>query len=102
MSIIIEGLGEYRDAYDAAAAVIECGQCIDSGTDAWTVPETGYIGPMYDTVVTETWRIGDRVVQVEWCFTREETEGREMNDWPWDNGTMAVVVDGDIVQEVSG
>lgn len=99
--ISIEGMGTYADTYDAAKAVIECGECIDSDTDQWIVPENGYIGPMYDTVVTERWVVGGRAIDVEWFFRDDETEGREMNDWPWDNGTMAVVVDDCFVKEES-
>lgn len=98
MAIMI-GNERFEDAYDAAAMVIECNEGVQDVTDdAWVCPEQ-YIGPMFDTVHTETYRLGKHSVQVRWLFTDAETDGKDPEDYAWDNGTMAVVVDGDYVQE---
>lgn len=97
MAAVRIGTARFEDEYTAAEAVQMDGELRDVEVDAWRVPEGGYIGPMYDTVVRESRIYAGVPVTLRWCFTAEEVEGREVEDYPWDNGTMEVEFDGDEV-----
>lgn len=97
---IMVGDERFEDAYDAAAMVLECGEFRDVSWEPWRMPESGYIGPVYDMEVLNDYRLGDHAVQVRWMFTSDEIGDEDPEDWPYDNGTMEIVVDGDFVQEV--
>lgn len=86
----------FADVYDAALCVIECGEGGDITIEPWVCPEN-YIGPMYDTVVRENYYYAGRHVIIRYTFTAEEVEGKDPEDWPYDNGSMEIELDYDFV-----
>lgn len=118
MAIMI-GDERFEDRYAAGLAVIERSELYDYDIDEWRQPEPNYIGHVYATEVTETYKwftgvhydgfghpMSDyRHVQVSYGFDDDETideDGEPIDPdlWPWDNGSLAVIVDGDFVKEV--
>ncbi len=97
MAVVKIGTARFENETMAAEAVQMDGELRDVWIDAWTAPETGYIGPMYDAIVRELRIYGGVPVTLKWCFMADEVEGKDPEDYPWDNGTMAIEVDGDAV-----
>ena len=75
----------FADAYEAATFVREVG----TPTGAYDILE----GPYGDLTYTEEFRIAGVPVGVAWTIPAE-CLGRELEDWPWDNGSDRVVLDG--------
>lgn len=96
MTGVTVGKDTFADVYDAALCVIECGEGGDITVEDWICPQD-YIGPMYAVVVRESYYYGGRRVIVRYSFTEDEIEGKEPEDWPYDNGTMEIEFDYDFV-----
>lgn len=85
----------FGNVYDAAMWVIERGT--PTGDSSIEIVDDGYRHIEY----VEPYRFADgSEVSVVWAIPIEY-EHSDLADWPWDNGTASVVVDGCNVEEVA-
>lgn len=80
----------FADAYEAATFVREVG----TPTGEYDLLRAGD-----DLVYRETYRIAGVPVSIVWTIPAEYLD-RELEDWPWDNGSDRVVPDGEHVTRV--
>lgn len=93
MTYIIPG-ARFGTPKEAVAYIEQTMRAEATDIDRWTVPD-GYIGPMYSTVATVTYRdFLNSPYCVRYCFTASQTEGRDPEDWPWDAADCEPVADG--------
>lgn len=74
----------FADAHEAATFVREVG----IPTGEYDLLQTGH-----DLTYRETFRIAGVPVSIAWTIPEEYLD-RELEDWPWDNGSDRVVPDG--------
>lgn len=84
---------EFKDQYDAGMFVIECAESGDITVEDWVRPSPDYDGPSYDVMVRESYRYAGMIVIIRYSFTNEEIEGKDIEDWPYDNGSMMLEYD---------
>lgn len=91
----------FEDRYEAATDVLENGVLMDDWQE-----EVRLDGVILDDSPREWIRhieqyiVDDIPVRVAWMFLPDEIEGKDMDDWPYDNGTLTIIVDGENVVEV--
>lgn len=83
----------FKNTYDAGAYVIECAESGDITVEDWVRPYPDYDGPSYDVMVRESYRYAGMIVVIRYSFTNEEIEGKDPEDYPYDNGTMEIEYD---------
>lgn len=81
----------FADAYEAATFVREVG----TPTGEYDFTED----PFGDLSYSEAYRIAGVPVSIVWTIPAEYLD-RELEDWPWDNGSDRVVPDGEHVMRV--